>query len=120
MMVKRLKILTQAPQTVRESSGVQPTADLSRGLLDPDRLHFYGHSVQLLSQAGPRWVRVHSDWSITVGTTFGQAKIPTVVLCSRDRRGAWAYIGAVCSGRDPSGVDILLDDYDKELVRTAK
>ena len=77
--------------------------------------------MQLLSQAGIRWARVHADWSVTVGRWDGtKGRIPAVVLCSRDRRGSHGYIEAVCLGKPPGAVEIELDEVDKELSDMVK
>jgi hypothetical protein len=87
-----------------------------KGALDASRLHFYGHSLQVLSSAGLKWARIHADWSITVGRYDGtRGRIPVGVLCSRDRLNASRYIQAVCNGASIEDIIFEVDEYDREL-----
>ncbi len=94
---------------------------LPKGTLGPSRIHFLGHSLQVLSQVGIRWVRIHSDWSVTIGRHDGtRGRIPALVMCSRDRLGSGQYITAVCLGRPTEGIELELDQYDRELLKALK
>lgn len=122
MKRKRLKAPRQGNPDGRSEPlvtlGPEGIRSLPRGALGPDRLHFYGHSLGLLRDSGIRWARIHFDWSITVGRNDGtRGRIPVVVLCARDRMGAKKYIRAVALGVPTDGININLDQYDKELSK---
>lgn len=117
----KLKLKPKGPQKPLEGAVSDALGQVPLGALDVDRARFYGHTLQMLAQSGARWVRVRSDWSIMVGRSDGsRGSIPAVVACSRDRLHAKEYITAVVLGRGTEGIEIELDEYDRELSKAVR
>lgn len=117
----KLKLKPKGPQRRVEGALGDGVGQVPKGALTVDRARFYGHTLQMLAQSGARWVRVRSDWSIMVGRSDGsRGLIPAVVACSRDRMHTQEYITAVVLGRSTEGIEIELDEYDRELSKAVK
>jgi len=101
---------------------VKPPGGLPRGCLDPARLHFWGHSIwSIAAFGGIKVARVHSDWSLTIRRPDNSlVKIPTVILCSRDRMHSKEYIQAAIAGKPLDEIHLAIDIHDKELSRALR
>jgi hypothetical protein len=84
--------------------------------IDAARIHFYGHSLQYLSDCGLQWIRIHANWDVTIKNRYGNRyRIPVIVLCTRDRLFAARYFMAISNDQSTDDIDFRLDRYDVEL-----
>lgn len=115
------KLRPRGPRLPSEGALGDGAGQVPVGCLNSDRAHFYGHTLQMLAHSGIRWIRTHADWSITVGrANKTRGKIPAVVACSRDRMHAQKYVTAVATNKSTDGIEIELDEYDREMSRAVK
>lgn len=94
-----------------------------RGGIDSGRVHFFGHSLQVLGQFGGfHWARVHSDYSVSVCSYNGRVtKVPGAVLCSQDRRFAFLSLEAAAYGREVAAGEMwFMNQVDKEFFGLVK